>query len=121
MAPFSLPPATLVPACVCFSAAIRASAEEGEIANGREFFVEARKCPRIFEDSPKEVAGAMVSAAAEAAATNSKPKRPDRVNHGLEAVYTAVLKVNDAWRTNGENMQENSSQEMYIRRVIVFL
>ncbi|CAM9569916.1 unnamed protein product [Ectocarpus sp. 4 AP-2014] len=57
----------------------------------RLFFVEGRRAAGIATDDAAEVAAAAVAAAAAAADSGSAPKRPARVNPGVEAVYMSCL------------------------------
>eukprot|EP00752_Nemacystus_decipiens_P002534 g2377.t1 len=74
-----------------YSAAIRACAEAGEIANGRRLFVEGRRAAGVASDKARDVAAAAVAAAAAATRSGTAPAAPARVNPGVEAVYVAAL------------------------------
>lgn len=75
------------------SAAVKACAESGDIANGRRLFVEGRRAAGIATDNAQDVAAAAVAAAAAAAESGTAPAAPPRVNPGVEAVYMAALTV----------------------------
>lgn len=82
-------------AMVFLSAAIKACAEDGDIANGRRLFVEGRRAAGVATDAAKDVAAAAVAAAAAAARSGTAPAAPARVNPGVEAVYMSALAVRE--------------------------
>ncbi|CAM9758092.1 unnamed protein product [Ectocarpus sp. 6 AP-2014] len=57
----------------------------------RMLFVEGRRAAGVATDDAAEVAAAAVAAAAAAADSGTAPKRPARVNAGVEAVYMSCL------------------------------
>lgn len=76
------------------SAAIKACAKDGDVANGRRLFVEGRRAAGIATDNAADVAAAAVAAAAAAAESGTAtPATPARVNPGVEAVYMSALTV----------------------------
>lgn len=76
-----------------FSAAIKACAKAGDIANGMRLFVEGRRAAGIATDNARDVAAAAVAAATAAAESGTAPAAPPRINPGVEAVYMATLEV----------------------------
>lgn len=75
------------------SAAMKVCAEEGDMTTAKLLFVEGRKAAAAMGDRPRDVAEAVVAAAATAALTNTDPVPPGRANKEVEAVYNAALTV----------------------------